>query len=516
VVNYPGSIVYTLSWFNTGSYQANNVVISDTIFSGQTYSTSSVAPSGHTGPDYFWDIGTVAANGNGSMTLTVNENPSEMSASNQFSASGTDFSSVSSNVVNIGFGTAFTVTDSPTDTPSASPTSTDTPTFTLSSTPSDTLTSTDTFTSTVTPSDTPTYTSSASPPDTPTYTSSASPTDTPTSTSSASPTSTWTLSWTPSATPTATYSSSATPTATSSSSASATVSATPTYSSTDSPTDTPTSTLTATSSASPTVTPTPTYTFAYQTPELNISMSYTGNTWPGNGFLTYSITFSNNSCASCATPSDLVLTFNSDTQHPGTGADNELNADAQTCLSYDECTGPEGPGNPNNWTPTNNSNAILTMGEFSLAPGAPAINRTAYAIVESNALNQTITSQAVLSSNLWFTSVTTTVNIYISAVQPVTLPPTPTPIAFEGYTAAYPQPAGDHLCIAYFAPQGGPLTIEIYNLAFKRVAVITDQSQGGHMETACVGISRLAPGLYFYRAKVGDFTFPLDRFGVLR
>jgi hypothetical protein len=249
-------------------------------------------------------------------------------------------------------------------------------------------------------------------------------------------------------------------------------------------------------------------------------MTCQGNDWPNSGYLTYSITFSSLSCTACATAQDLVLTFNSDTQQSGIGANNELNAFYETC-NLSTCLGPEEEPDSYQWSYVNNSDSILSTGPFALAPGT-AVQRTAYAFVESNNLNTTVTSQAVISSAAFGVSATASLNTYVYAIQPsptpfpTLAPPTPTPVAFEGHTAAYPQPASDHLCIAYFAPHGGPLSIEVYNLAFKRVALITDQAQGGMMETACVGISQLAPGVYLYRAKVGDYVFPLDKFGVMR
>jgi hypothetical protein len=36
------------------------------------------------------------------------------------------------------------------------------------------------------------------------------------------------------------------------------------------------------------------------------------------------------------------------------------------------------------------------------------------------------------------------------------------------------------------------------------------------METSCVDISGMAPGVYFYKAKVGDSAFPMQQFGIAR
>ena len=52
--------------------------------------------------------------------------------------------------------------------------------------------------------------------------------------------------------------------------------------------------------------------------------------------------------------------------------------------------------------------------------------------------------------------------------------------------------------------------------ALQVVAHIKDTASGGKMETSCVPITKLAPGVFVYKAKVGDFEFPLSEFGVAR
>lgn len=95
---------------------------------------------------------------------------------------------------------------------------------------------------------------------------------------------------------------------------------------------------------------------------------------------------------------------------------------------------------------------------------------------------------------------------------------TPTPIAKIGEIVAYPQPAKDKICFDYIAPagNGGDFQMYVYNLAFQLVATVKDQGSSGGLQTTCVNIDGLAPGLYVYRARQGDFKFPPGRFGVLR
>ena len=95
---------------------------------------------------------------------------------------------------------------------------------------------------------------------------------------------------------------------------------------------------------------------------------------------------------------------------------------------------------------------------------------------------------------------------------------TPTPIAGEGEILCYPQPAKDQLCFAYqvAAGRGAALNIKVYDLGAHMVAEVKDNAAGGRLEQTCVDISRLAPGVYFYRAAVGSFEFPLGQFGVAR
>jgi hypothetical protein len=95
---------------------------------------------------------------------------------------------------------------------------------------------------------------------------------------------------------------------------------------------------------------------------------------------------------------------------------------------------------------------------------------------------------------------------------------TPTPIVKTGEIAAYPQPASTKLCFDYTAPAGndGDFEMLIYNLAFQLVGTVKDHGVSGRLQTSCVNIEGLAPGLYVYKARQGEFHFPPGRFGVLR
>jgi hypothetical protein len=210
----------------------------------------------------------------------------------------------------------------------------------------------------------------------------------------------------------------------------------------------------------------------------------------------------------------VVLTYYSDLNYSG----QELNS----FVGMGQLTGAGDLAPPNSglnayYWEENSSNAAsgMSSGTFNLAPGGSNSRQVAVR-VESVDLNTTITSEVLLTEATYNISISATVNTFVYAAEPPTPTVTPTPVANEGQTVAFPQPAKDHLCIAYFAPQGGPLTIDVYNLAFQRVARITDESLGGKLETTCVGVSQLAPGVYVYRTTVGGYAFPLARFGVMR
>jgi hypothetical protein len=89
-------------------------------------------------------------------------------------------------------------------------------------------------------------------------------------------------------------------------------------------------------------------------------------------------------------------------------------------------------------------------------------------------------------------------------------------VVSEGKIVTYPQPAKDTMCFAYHAATGGKLEITMYNSAFQLVGRVQDTAVGGMMETSCVDISGMAPGVYFYKAKVGDSAFPMQQFGIAR
>jgi uncharacterized repeat protein (TIGR01451 family) len=273
-----------------------------------------------------------------------------------------------------------------------------------------------------------------------------------------------------------------------------------------------------TPSASPTTTPSPTATVTPVPipPHLFLTLTQNqGQPWVGGQDLGFGISFGSLTGCACAPATDLLLTFYGDVTSPD---QNEL--DVVQGMSQQGLGGPGDPTKNFYWRyPYPNSPSIIVTGLFGLAPGSPAIPRQVYAHVQAIAVNQPITSQVVLSSAAWGLALTATVSTYISSLPPTPTPipsATATPVAQLGKVVAYPQPAHDTVCIAYYAPGPGPLQIEVFNAAFKRVAVITDTAQGGHMETACVPIGKLATGVYFYRAKVGDFSFPVSQFGVAK
>ncbi len=275
----------------------------------------------------------------------------------------------------------------------------------------------------------------------------------------------------------------------------------------------------ATPSSTPTPSATPTPTMALSPPILSVSMVRDqGQPWPSGGLqnLGFSITFKTLPCPTCFQATDLVLTFHSDRNYGNT----EL--DAVAAMSK---IGLAGPGNPMAnfyWKQLNIGPATgLATGLFGPAPGFE-VSRQVFAEVMSHHCGETITTMAVLSSAAHAVAVSATVDTFIHCQQPsptpipTPAPPTPTPVAGLGQIVAYPQPARDSLCFAYHAPGAGALEIEVFDAALRRVARVSDQALGGGLEKACVDVSRLAPGSYIYRAKVGGFAFPAQQFGVLR
>jgi hypothetical protein len=139
------------------------------------------------------------------------------------------------------------------------------------------------------------------------------------------------------------------------------------------------------------------------------------------------------------------------------------------------------------------------------------------------AAGQTLTTAVSLYVNNVAMNVTHSVSVVVPLYTPtsnVTDTPTitPTPIVKTGEIAAYPQPANTRICFDYTAPLGndGEFELFIYNLAFQLVGTVRDQGASGRLQTSCVNIDGLAPGLYLYRARQGDFKFPPGRFGVSR
>lgn len=65
-----GSIVYTIAYVNEGTASASNVVITDSLATGTTY-TSNTGGGSHSSGVVTWNIGTVAAGASGSVTVTV-------------------------------------------------------------------------------------------------------------------------------------------------------------------------------------------------------------------------------------------------------------------------------------------------------------------------------------------------------------------------------------------------------------------------------------------------------------
>jgi uncharacterized repeat protein (TIGR01451 family) len=280
-----------------------------------------------------------------------------------------------------------------------------------------------------------------------------------------------------------------------------------------------TSTPSPTATASPSPIPTATATPALGPPQLAVSIVRDdGLSWPtyGQNNLHFTVSFQSLSCA-CQTATDLILTIQSDLEHGNAELDM-----VQGLYDFDPYAlgGPGDPLSPRYWKQVNAfMSSGLTRGRYSLSPTA-ALKTSVFARVQPDFVNETVTSKIVLSSALYGLAISATVQTYLSAGPPPTLTPTQTPaatpIAALGKIAAYPQPAVDTVCFGYTPPSGGELKIFIYNAAFQLVAQVTENVQAGRFQQSCVGIGPLAPGIYVYKAKLGDFNFPTSQFGVLR
>ncbi|MGE0862556.1 MAG: MBG domain-containing protein, partial [Vicinamibacterales bacterium] len=69
-----GSLVYTINYSNTGDADATNVSLSDVLPARTTFA-SLTGPGAHAAGTVTWNIGTVAAGGNGSVSVTVTLDP---------------------------------------------------------------------------------------------------------------------------------------------------------------------------------------------------------------------------------------------------------------------------------------------------------------------------------------------------------------------------------------------------------------------------------------------------------
>ena len=169
-------------------------------------------------------------------------------------------------------------------------------------------------------------------------------------------------------------------------------------------------------------------------------------------------------------------------------------------------------------------NNPLDRGVFTVVGGAAPIYVTISAIPQDLVANQTPIANYVSLSDTSgvHPSLQITHEIVVTpepSATPIIIPSnTPTPIAEEGQIVTYPQPASNQVCFGYHAPAGnaGPVEILVYNLGFQIVAKITDSAVSGTFETACADITDLAPGVYFYKTKVGAYEFKTSRFGVVK
>jgi hypothetical protein len=143
--------------------------------------------------------------------------------------------------------------------------------------------------------------------------------------------------------------------------------------------------------------------------------------------------------------------------------------------------------------------------------------------LKDSAAGATISTRVRILVNGTAIGVSATVNVVVPLYTPTPAVPntptiTPTPIVSEGHMAAYPQPARDRVCFDYIAPAGAgsELRIQIFNLAFQKVADLKDTAADGVLQTTCADFSALAPGLYLARAVQGNYSYPAIKFGIVR
>jgi hypothetical protein len=156
--------------------------------------------------------------------------------------------------------------------------------------------------------------------------------------------------------------------------------------------------------------------------------------------------------------------------------------------------------------------------EYSVFNLTPGLTRTAYVYaLPYYAAGQTVTAQVSLRSATWPQTAVAQAQTYILSGIPTQTPnvPTPTPVVAQGKIVTYPQPAKDKMCFAYYAPAAGAVEIVVYNAAFQVVARVKDTAVGGAMETSCIDVTGFANGVYYYKAKAGDFSFGLQNFGIV-
>lgn len=214
-------------------------------------------------------------------------------------------------------------------------------------------------------------------------------------------------------------------------------------------------------------------------------------------------------------PTDLVLTYIGDTVAAQNDSAPELDPDQCGALQQVD---PHGvPPVIIGWTFKSSAQPSgIVEAPFTLSSGG-SNSRDVYANVQGFEVNTSITSLVNISSAQYGLSVSATVSTFILAGSPTVTPlPTSTPIAMMGQIVAWPQPAKDTICFSYDSPNSGAVSIDIYNAAFQLVSHVSDSAKGNQTERSCGSITKLAPGVYFYKATVGGFSFHTSEFGVVR
>jgi hypothetical protein len=95
------------------------------------------------------------------------------------------------------------------------------------------------------------------------------------------------------------------------------------------------------------------------------------------------------------------------------------------------------------------------------------------------------------------------------------------PVIEVGRVCTGPNPArGDELTFYYYLPSPGVFEVKVYNCAYELIAVLRERKHGGRREGTTWKIKDVAPGVYFYLAKIKyngrEVKFPLNKLTIVK